>query len=407
MESEHSVLIIGEPGIGKSMLMHNVALNVQKNNDYNIIPCFDIQDILQHYKQDAIQMFVLDDICGRLQLECLKNRTLMDNEDKLKRILKKGKTKIVATCRLDVYNDEKFKEAYSVFKSNIFNLSERYTREDKIKICRNYLSEADTQLCDSDYTLTAACHGGNEMIVQLLLDKGNDVNQVDGMKRTPLSLLVEGNEKIVMLLVDKSWRDVNQVRRDVNQADGYEKTPLIKGSDVNQVNDKGNTALTMACKYRNEKIVQVLIDNRSLVNQVDGLGMTPLTVACSGRNENKEYTLTAACNRGDEELVQLLLDKGRMLTVDTGGGTPLTISHGQRKWEDSTVTLRQREARLTQRKKCDVNQDDGAREHLTAACNRGDEELVQLLVRKDVMLTRLVATDAWRCRSGSSVFYLW
>ncbi|XP_052102316.1 uncharacterized protein LOC127735917 [Mytilus californianus] len=62
--SEHSVLIVGEPGIGKSFLMHHIALNLHYKMKYSIIPCSDIQEIVQHYKEDVRQMFVLDDICG-------------------------------------------------------------------------------------------------------------------------------------------------------------------------------------------------------------------------------------------------------------------------------------------------------------------------------------------------------
>ncbi|XP_071178213.1 uncharacterized protein [Mytilus edulis] len=146
IESEHSVLIIGEPGIGKSMLLHYVALKLQKENDYNIIPCSGMQDILHLYKEDRKQMFVLDDICGRFTVSRSGIEYWMNNEEKMKRILKKGKTKIAATCRLDIFNDEKFKESCTVFKCNICNLSVDYSREDRLTICKQYLSETNIKL---------------------------------------------------------------------------------------------------------------------------------------------------------------------------------------------------------------------------------------------------------------------
>lgn len=65
VESETNVLIVGEPGMGKSFLMHHVALQLHTKMEYNIIPCSGIQDIVQHYKGDTRQLFILDDICGK------------------------------------------------------------------------------------------------------------------------------------------------------------------------------------------------------------------------------------------------------------------------------------------------------------------------------------------------------
>ncbi|CAG2229387.1 unnamed protein product [Mytilus edulis] len=93
----------------------------------------------------------------------------------------------------------------------------------------NTQMNVDRKSCDSIHSpLTAACKGGNEKIVQLLLDKGSDVNQVDIGGYTPLtSACIRGNEKIVQLLIDK-------------------------GSDVNQVETSGYTPLTAACSEEKE-----------------------------------------------------------------------------------------------------------------------------------------------------------
>ncbi|VDI05344.1 Hypothetical predicted protein [Mytilus galloprovincialis] len=51
--------------------------------------------------------------------------------------------------------------------------------------------------------LTAACNGENDEIVQLIIDNGCDVNQVDGMLDTSLTAACKrGYEKIVQLLID-------------------------------------------------------------------------------------------------------------------------------------------------------------------------------------------------------------
>lgn len=91
------------------MLLHHVALKLQKKIHYNIIPCSGIKDILNHYKEDKRQMFVLDDMCERFTVNLSDIEHWLNNEDKIRNILKKGSTKLAATCRLDIFNDEKFK----------------------------------------------------------------------------------------------------------------------------------------------------------------------------------------------------------------------------------------------------------------------------------------------------------
>ncbi|CAC5372355.1 unnamed protein product [Mytilus coruscus] len=155
LESEYSVLIVGKPGIGKNILMHHVTLKILSDTIYSIIQCSGIQDIVHHYKEDECQVFVLDDICGRFAPSMLETEYLIKNEDNLKWILEKGKTKIAATCRLDIFREETF----------------------------------------------TACLGGNENI---LIDKGCDVNQADGKGKTPLTAAYNGgNYKIVQLLIYK------------------------------------------------------------------------------------------------------------------------------------------------------------------------------------------------------------
>ncbi|VDI64314.1 Hypothetical predicted protein [Mytilus galloprovincialis] len=65
LESKQNVLIVGEPGIGKRVLLHHIALQLHNKHDYSIIPCSGITDIRYHFKRDIRQIFVLDDICGR------------------------------------------------------------------------------------------------------------------------------------------------------------------------------------------------------------------------------------------------------------------------------------------------------------------------------------------------------
>ncbi|VDI01283.1 Hypothetical predicted protein [Mytilus galloprovincialis] len=145
LESKHSVLIVGEPGIGKSMLMHHIALKLHSTMSYIIIPCSAINDIIKHYQEGIHQMFILDDICGRFTASLSEIEYLQKQEETFNRMLKKGKTKIAATCRLDIYSGENFHVSCTFFTSNIINLSEEYSKENRLTICAKYLTETNIQ----------------------------------------------------------------------------------------------------------------------------------------------------------------------------------------------------------------------------------------------------------------------
>lgn len=61
-----------------------------------------------------------------------------------------GKTNIAATCRLDIYLEDTFCKSCTVFKPNIFNLSEEYSKEDKLKICMKYLSKTSCEILENE-----------------------------------------------------------------------------------------------------------------------------------------------------------------------------------------------------------------------------------------------------------------
>lgn len=70
LESEHTALIIGESGIGKSMLMQHVALKTLWTTSYCIVPCSGIQDIFNHYNMDKNRCLLLTIFVDDLNLVC-------------------------------------------------------------------------------------------------------------------------------------------------------------------------------------------------------------------------------------------------------------------------------------------------------------------------------------------------
>lgn len=104
--SESYVTIIGSSGSGKSFLLRHVALKMMEKG-YIIIPCSHPENIRQRYKQGSKTLFVFDDVYGRYTID---EQMINDWEQRLGRItsmLKDKCFKIMCTCRLDIFKDEK------------------------------------------------------------------------------------------------------------------------------------------------------------------------------------------------------------------------------------------------------------------------------------------------------------
>ncbi|APR98869.1 ankyrin repeat domain-containing protein [Wolbachia endosymbiont of Folsomia candida] len=153
-------------------------------------------------------------------------------------------------------------------------------------------------------------------VVELLLEKGENVNAVGNHKKTPLHLAAEaGNADIVKLLLPKQL-DVNVVDENgltplhCAAKSGNErviKLLLEKGADLNVADDYKRTPLHWAVKNGHAKAVELLLD-KSDVNAVDCYKRTPLHWAVKN---------------GHAKVVELLLDKSDVNAVDCYKRTPL------------------------------------------------------------------------------------
>lgn len=94
--------------------------------------------------------------------------------------------------------------------------------------------------------LIAACHADSEEIVEMLLDKGADVNAQSGNQGSALRLAsLLGYEKVVEML-------------------------LGKGADVNAQSKRFGSALQEASRNGHEVVVEILLDKGADVNSRGG-----------------------------------------------------------------------------------------------------------------------------------------
>ncbi|RYP70200.1 hypothetical protein DL771_005587 [Monosporascus sp. 5C6A] len=145
----------------------------------------------------------------------------------------------------------------------------------------------DFAACKGQTPLSWAAEKGHKEIVQLLLDKGAEIDAKDSNSRTPLSWAAEkGHKEIVQLLLDKG--------AEIDSKDKiYSQTPL-----------------SWAARNRHKEIVQLLLDRGAEIDSKDNNSRTPLSWAAGN---------------GHKEIVQLLLDSGAEAnSKDEDGRTPLS-----------------------------------------------------------------------------------
>ncbi|XP_063426829.1 uncharacterized protein LOC134710404 [Mytilus trossulus] len=143
------VTIIASSGVGKTCILRQTALKMAEEN-YDVLLVTDPSDIVKFYNPHKKSLFVVDDLCGNFsvnQSDIKRWEPVMEN---IKQILEKQQAKIIAACRLQVYQDEKF-ESLSVFKSCACNLlSENVclSETEKQSIAEIYLKTKASEITD-------------------------------------------------------------------------------------------------------------------------------------------------------------------------------------------------------------------------------------------------------------------
>ncbi|KAJ5982086.1 hypothetical protein N7451_012186 [Penicillium sp. IBT 35674x] len=251
-----------------------------------------------------------------------------------------------------------------------------------------------------EYPLHAACYEGHEKTVQVLLDRGADVNAQGGEYGNPLQAASSrGHEKIVLVLLDRG-ADVNAQGGKYGNAlqaacyGGHEKTVQVlldRGADVNAQGGKYGNALQAVCIRGDDKVMQILLDRGADVNAQGGYHGNALQAACFTEDDlimqillergadtdtlDREYgyAMQAAYSKGHAKTVQVLLDRGADVNAQGGeyGNALQAACYGGH--EKTVQVLLDRGA--------DVNAQGGEYGNpLQAASSRGHEKIVLVLL---------------------------
>ncbi|XP_076084414.1 uncharacterized protein LOC143055160 [Mytilus galloprovincialis] len=152
LQNSSCLTLTAPSGVGKTFIARHVALLLQKEG-YNIIPVYTPTDIRTYYQHGKQTVFIIDDICGNFTA----NQQQIDNWKQLlpviNTIIADKCCKIIVSCRLQVYKDDKF-NVLSPFKScecNLISDKLGFTLVEKTNIAKTYIGTSMTDIDDLSF----------------------------------------------------------------------------------------------------------------------------------------------------------------------------------------------------------------------------------------------------------------
>lgn len=226
---------------------------------------------------------------------------------------------------------------------------------------------------NGDSLLYLTAQGGNVELVQLLLEKGLDVNGGSVLCAAAGSPSQRRDDVVRLLLkegADVSCRNENaETALHISAWREYDTTVrllLESGAKVDAQNKAGETALHIATKCGSETVLQILVEN--------GADATAKTAA-------GETALQCAAKWGLETIVQILIENGADATAKTAAGeTALKLAA----WNGHVATVRL----LLDHLDGETNSEAWlATSQMSKVAKAGDEEAMQLLLEKGADIT--------------------
>ncbi|CAC5414088.1 unnamed protein product [Mytilus coruscus] len=147
LKENSCVTITASSGVGKTAILRHVALQMSTEG-YDVLLVTEPGDIVKFYNPYQKTLFVIDDLYGNYSLNQIDIKVWDPVIERIKNILSNKLSKIIVSCRLQVYNDGKFE---SIFKSCVCNLLSKSTclsRTEKASNAEFYLKTKAHEITD-------------------------------------------------------------------------------------------------------------------------------------------------------------------------------------------------------------------------------------------------------------------
>ncbi len=185
---------------------------------------------------------------------------------------------------------------------------------------------ATLYLDDFQDSMLNAARDGDTAKIQVLLAKGKNPNRTDGFGNSPLSIAAHYGQKESVALLLENGASINGLKGDMTplQCAVYSKHPetaaflLENDADPNIPDENGITALAIAARNGDARLVKLLLDFGANIEQGDEYGWRPLHIA-----------LRSTLSSGSERFltVKTLLEYGADPNANNVGGFESDHTH--------------------------------------------------------------------------------
>lgn len=115
------VTFVGVRGSGKTATARHIALFLQAEEGYDILPIDDIMKIETYCDPNSPQVFLIDDVLGLFELDMSKLYMLTEYRDQIMNPAM-SKSKILMTCRENVYRNDAVSNSFLTKEENVVHL---------------------------------------------------------------------------------------------------------------------------------------------------------------------------------------------------------------------------------------------------------------------------------------------
>ncbi|XP_063438381.1 uncharacterized protein LOC134719305 [Mytilus trossulus] len=143
LEDKSCVTLTAPSGAGKSFIARHTALVLQKAG-YKIVPVRQPVDIRNYYQPGEQTVFIVDDICGNFTVNQQQIENWTQHLPVIETIIADKCCKIIVSCRLQVYKDDKFNilEPFQSCECNLISDKLCLTSVEKNIIANKYIGSS-------------------------------------------------------------------------------------------------------------------------------------------------------------------------------------------------------------------------------------------------------------------------